>query len=205
MTIENFFQNPAGEEFKDFMSRKQQLEAEKGRSVSLVALLANEFIKEGKDGLITFQRKSTELTEESTKTGSVIPPDKFRQIFEEVNPVRNTAAIFLGYTILELERALIEKSFGFDNLLQRCREVVKDTSPTIFDLLPNTPVATKPITTGEWNQMIEASKKDPTFAIFFENREVLPDIIKDVFEIPAISSSISKILPRYKEYAELLV
>lgn len=209
MTIENFLQNRPGGEFRNFILRQQQFEIDKGHPMSIVATLANKFIEEGKDGLITYGRKSTELIDESIKTksiktNSIIPPDKFRQIFDEANPIRNTAAIFLGYTILELERALIEKNFDFDSLLQRCRGAIKDTPLTILDLLPGTPVATELISTGEWNQMIEASKRDSTLAIFFENREFFPDIIKNVFEIPEISSSVAEILPKYKEYANAL-
>lgn len=194
MSIENFCSK-----FPESSDIKTTISTEIKEGMSLVAILAEQLAKEGRDGL----RERIGKLNPGTLMFNLTPED-FRQILkspeDKEKALADYASIIFGLSVVLLERTLVEREYNH-----------KDWDPYgvyLFNIQSRKEESQK-LSPGKLTEMYSIVEKDKTFGLFFEEEgiQAMPDAMRQLLEendvlLPIIRK---QILPLYRARAQFLV
>lgn len=192
---------PADKDLSLFMeATKAVLGAEKEgmaplRERSKIAVLAQEYIRAGQMGLKEILKNYNSRRR---------PP-----LHIELRTQIETAAVFLGGTILEIEAGLQTEVMDMFGLVNNVNSALTATPLQQGCRIPED--STIILTTGEWRQMVSCLKEDPTFSLFFTKPGFLPAALwsylekEKVYGDSFLNCIKRDLLTDYKNRANLLI
>ena len=211
MSLENFrVKFPADPSIRGVVEGIKTRENKSGKSPFVI--LAEQFVKEGRDGLRTIMNRlnrSNTMFELDPKSFSNIPPEDRQEMFVCF------AAIFFGTTVISLERILVEGEYDHEGWCA-------DYSLGIQGLqIKEEKVGNQRrerLSADKLGKMLSVIKRDKTFASFFEERKIgtggvveeninaIPDTLKRVLDHSGALPFIRQfVLPIYNPRAKFLL
>ena len=197
MSVENFCKRfPASTDVRGIIEDIRSTDIKTGKS--LIAILAEQLVREGRDGL-------REIIKE-LNPGQIMlrmTLEDFRRISaSEENRQKifiNYASVFFGLAVGFLETSLIEREYNHQDWPdeERYPSNTQSQKEGREKLLPE-----------KLNDMYSIVKKDKTFGLFFEEEgiQAMPDAMQELLKekevLPIIRESI---LPLYRQRAQFLV
>lgn len=186
MSIENFFaNNPADSEFT------QAVSWERSNGASPVGFMANILTKEGRNGL---RPLGNAVSSGDIESAEIL----YKHYFA------NSAAIFLGVSLLSIEDILREGQFDQETFNARTKMAHTGTyiSPELF----TNPIC-EAISSANYKTFVQTATEDKTFASFFRREFIsLPESLQEILERHRLIMPIRDyLLPRYEERIKLLV
>lgn len=164
---------------------------------SPIAMLAEQFIASGREGLIETNSKLGHFRTSADHTLS---------FFMNRDP-KDLAAIIVGCTIRSIEDTLVERTFSLPKFKQRLQEAVKDT-PITFPKAQEQQEEIIPY--DKWKNLINKADKDKTLNSIFEEVDLLSKPLAD-YLINLLSKdeffkmTFIRMLKAYKKLAEEII
>lgn len=202
MSIENFctIYPPDGDVRVLVANIKKTTDKEDSRS--LVVVLAEQLAKEGQDGMrkiINILSQSNTMFELDRKSFGNLP------VQDRDNMFKNYSAFVFGNLVVSLERTLVNGEYDHEDFCERYN--IPANSLQLDKVEAGTEKREK-ISVEKLTRMFALAKKDPTFAIFFEEEGVgaLPRTARQFLEDRGLVPIIRKdILSIYKPRAKFVI
>jgi len=201
MSLETFCTRfPANPEVRTSIASMQRIETQEGKS--LVAILAQQLAREGRDGIRETLNKyfpGNTMFELDQKILERIPAEDKQKMFD------NYAAIVFGLAVVSLERTLVNGEYDHEDFCQRYNLA---TGGMQLGKAEAEDVKVEKLSHDQMGQMYAVIKKDKTFTLFFEQEgiQAAPHVLRQFLQEKNTILNIRKaILPLYKERARFLV
>ncbi|OGH18946.1 MAG: hypothetical protein A2868_03745 [Candidatus Levybacteria bacterium RIFCSPHIGHO2_01_FULL_40_15b] len=199
MSIESLLStNPSGDEFVRLVQRKAEQMCQ-----SRVHVFLQEFITEGRDGILSTARdlneRGIEIYRGWRASGRISQTEKMSLHI-------NHTGILFGLSGIAVESALVERVFDINEFCGLYEESLRGT-PFSSSLSP-VDDGVEQLTADHWRHMIALANEDKTLAVFFEPErlDALPVTLQGVLSgmglLPVIQQHI---LPEYQVRAASLV
>lgn len=200
MSVENFLkQYPANLDVRTIVEAKKT----EGRSdMSLVAILAAQLAKEGRNGAREIINKLN-----PSDTMSEIARGDFQRlsVVDRNNMFTNFAGFIFGNSVVSLERTLVNGEYDHEDFCERYN--LEINSFQLERIKAGTEKIEK-LSSEQLKRMRSLVKEDLTFSIFFEEKgiQALPNTLRRFLETTGIVPLIQNdIVPKYKPRANFLV
>lgn len=200
MSIESFCDRyPANLDLRHTVEEIRTGEGKLDRS--LVVILAEQLIMEGRDGI---REQLNRINPGNTMFA--MDPRTFEQIPEEDKQKMfvNYNGIVFGILVCSIENTLIERKCSYSNLRERC-----NLAGLQFFEMPDGVEKREKFSSEQLRLMYSIAKQDKTLAKFIESEEgiqAMPAILREFVEQTGSLSIIrQKILPSWKERAKFVI
>lgn len=165
-------------------------------------VLAEQLAREGQDGMREIINKLSR-----SDTMFELDPNTFRNLSEQdrYNMYKNYAAFVFGNLVVSLERTVVNREYDHEDF---CERYSIPASSLQFDKVEAGIEKIEKIPVEKLTSMFALARKDPTFAIFFEEEGIraLPNTARQFLEHRGLLPFIRRdILPIYKPRAKFLV
>ncbi len=171
---------------------------------SLVGVLAEKIADAGRDGLRAFAYQQ--------ERGGVGIIFRSPEAGQDVNIPQDLTAIVLGASVVAVEQMLGNREYFHNRFIEQINDRLTGTRFGKF-AVPEQHVKWRRIGRGDWEQMVEAARRDPTLSTFFyeQNRHILPEKMQEFLKYDVMKTGKSffeymeSMLPWYSALANALV